>query len=48
MRTVHINASTPYDVLIGTGLVDRCGELAAKALAPCRCLLVTGQDMFNV
>ena len=23
MRTVHINASTPYDVLIGAGLVDR-------------------------
>ena len=45
MRTVHINASTPYDVLIGAGLVDRCGELAAKALAPCRCLLVTDDNV---
>ena len=40
MRTVHIDASTKYDVLIGGGLLDRCGELAAKVTAPCKCMLV--------
>lgn len=41
MRSIHINASTEYDVLIGEGLVDRCGELTAKVVKPCRCLIVS-------
>ena len=40
MRTVHIDASTKYDVLIGGGLLDRCGELSAKAMKPCKCVIV--------
>ena len=45
MRRVHIDASTPYDVLIGDGLVDKCGELTAKVVAPCRVLLVTDDNV---
>ena len=41
MRTIHIDASVPYDVLIGEGLLDRSGELTAKVVAPCRALIVT-------
>ena len=41
MRTVHIDASTKYDVLIGEGLLDRCGELSAKVIKPCKCVLVS-------
>ena len=41
MRTVHVNASKNYDVLIGEGLIDRSGELTAKVLRPCRCVIVS-------
>ena len=41
MRTVHVTASTRYDVLIGENLVDRAGELTAKAMKPCKCVIVT-------
>lgn len=41
MRTVHITASTEYDVLIGEGLIDKAGELTRKVVKPCRCLIVT-------
>ena len=41
MRKVHIQASTNYDVLIGDGLIDHAGELAAKALGPRRAVIVS-------
>ena len=41
MQSVHIKASTDYDVLIGEGLIDHSGELTARALRPCRCVLVS-------
>ena len=41
MRTVHVKASTEYDVLIGEGLIDRAGELARRRMMPCRCVIVT-------
>ena len=40
MRTVHIDASTQYDVMIGENLIDRAGELTAKAMKPCRCAII--------
>ena len=40
MRTIHIAASTEYDVLIGAGLIDRSGELTAKVVKPCKCVIV--------
>ena len=41
MRTIHITASKSYDVLIGEGLLDKCGELTAKVVKPCRCVIVS-------
>ena len=41
MRKVHIQASMNYDVLIGDGLIDHAGELAAKALGPRRAVIVS-------
>ena len=40
MRSIHINASAEYDVLIGEGLIDKCGELTKKVVKPCRCMIV--------
>ncbi|MBQ9113052.1 MAG: 3-dehydroquinate synthase [Clostridia bacterium] len=41
MRTVKVNASTPYDILIGNDLLDRCGELCRNVLSPCRLCIVS-------
>jgi len=41
MRTVHVNASLAYDVLIGPGLLPRAGELMLKVVKPCRAAIVT-------
>ena len=41
MRTVHIDTSHPYDVLIGSDLLSRAGELIRDAIGPCRAALVT-------
>ena len=41
MRKIHVNASTEYDVLICEGLIDRAGELIARAVGPRKCLIVT-------
>ena len=41
MRAVNVDASKKYDVLIGEGLIDRSGELTAKVVSPCQCLIVT-------
>lgn len=41
MKTVKINASTPYDILIGDGLLERCGELCREVIAPCKACIVT-------
>ena len=30
----------PYDILIGKGILARAGELAGKAIAPCRCAVI--------
>lgn len=41
MKTVKINTSTPYEVIIGKGLLDSCGELCAKVIKPCKLCIVT-------
>ena len=41
MQTIHVTASKSYDVLIGEGLLDKCGELTAKVVRPCRCVIVS-------
>ncbi|MBR1586584.1 MAG: 3-dehydroquinate synthase [Clostridia bacterium] len=41
MRTVHIEASTSYDVWIGPGLLKDAGMYVARAVAPCRAAIIT-------
>ena len=41
MRTIHVDASKQYDVLVGSGLLDRVGELTAQVVKPCRAAILT-------
>ncbi|MBR4360882.1 MAG: 3-dehydroquinate synthase [Clostridia bacterium] len=41
MERVHIKASGEYDVLIGPGLLARVGEMAARAVKPCKAAVIT-------
>ena len=41
IQTILVNTKPKYTVSIGPGLLARCGELAAGALAPCRAAIVT-------
>lgn len=41
MRTVHVNTSLPYDVHIGSGLLQRAGELMREVIRPCRAAIIT-------
>ncbi|MCI6729614.1 MAG: 3-dehydroquinate synthase, partial [Clostridiales bacterium] len=41
MRTIHVDASKQYDVLVGSGLLDRVGELTAEVVKPCRAAILT-------
>mgnify|MGYP000125435592 CR=1 FL=1 len=33
----------PYDILIGRGLLEQAGELAAKVIKPCRCAVISDE-----
>jgi len=41
MITVPVALETPYDILVGSGLMDRAGELAARVVTPGTCAVVT-------
>ncbi len=42
MRKVRVNASTPYDILIGNDLLDRCGSLCLEVIKKkCKVCIVT-------
>ncbi len=41
MKTVTVNASTSYPILIGDGLLDRAGALCAEHIGVCRVCVVT-------
>lgn len=41
MRTVHVNASNEYDVLIGSGLLKKSGELIRRVIKAKKLCLVT-------
>ena len=34
---------SPYDILIGSGILSLAGELAAKVVKPCRCVLISDE-----
>ena len=41
MKTVRVNASTPYNILIGNDLLDKCGGLCAEVIRPCRICIIS-------
>ena len=41
MKTVKVNASKSYEVIIGDGLLDSLGEYASSAVGKCRLCIVT-------
>ncbi len=41
MRTVKVNASSTYDIIIGEGLLDSLGEYVKNAVGDCRICIVT-------
>lgn len=49
MRTVKVNASSPYNILIGNELLDSCGELCLDVLnAPCKVCIVTDDTVADL
>ena len=45
METVNVKASKCYDILIGKGLLDNCGELSAKAVKARKAAIVTDDNV---
>ncbi len=41
MSRVTVSTQVPYEILIGRGLLDRCGELVGDVVPPCRCVVVS-------
>ncbi len=41
MRTIHVSASSNYDIVIGKGVLDSLGEECATRISPCRVCIVT-------
>ena len=41
MKTVRVEASGSYDVMIGAGILDRAGELLGQIMAPCKAAIIT-------
>ena len=42
MKTIRVNASTAYDIVIGEGLLPKAGDYCLRALGkPCRLCIVT-------
>lgn len=45
MYTVHLETSTPYDILIGPGLLNQAGKLVANVFSPCKIALITDSNV---
>ena len=46
MAKIHVNTSKPYDVIIGSGLLEKAGELIADAVKGRKAVIVT-DDIVN-
>lgn len=45
MITISVNASREYDVMIGSGLLAKAGEMASKVISPCRALILSDDNV---
>ena len=41
MRKLTVSASRTYDIIIGSNLLDRAGELSAEVISPCRAVIIS-------
>lgn len=41
MHTVPVKTGKPYEVLIGSGILDQAGEMILKVIKPCRAAIIT-------
>ena len=41
MHKVHVETGKPYDVLIGSGLMEQAGEMIARVISPCRAAIIS-------
>lgn len=41
MKKIRVNASISYDVLVGKGLLEQCGELISEVVKSRKCALIT-------
>ena len=46
MTEIRVSASRDYSVLIGAGLLERCGELAAPLIKGRRAVVCAGENVF--
>ncbi|MBQ2568704.1 MAG: 3-dehydroquinate synthase, partial [Clostridia bacterium] len=44
-KTIHVNASRDYDVLIGSGLLNDTGKLVKDVHAPCKVCIVCDSNV---
>ena len=46
MKKIHVNLqNNSYDILIGGGLLNNCGELITQAIKPCKAFIITDTNV---
>lgn len=45
IQTIQVQTQPSYAVSIGPGLLDRCGQIAAQAVSPCRAAVITDSNV---
>ena len=48
MRSVTVKTSTTYEVLIGSGLLQKAGEAVKKVISPCKAAIVTDSTVVHL
>jgi len=43
MKSIHVNASKKYDILVGSGLLNQAGALAAQYIPSCKAAIITDE-----
>ena len=46
MKTIHIEASEPYNVIIGSGILDKSGEVVSKLLKSKHTVIVSDDNVY--
>ena len=48
MRSVTVKTSATYEVLIGSGLLQKAGEAVKKVISPCKAAIVTDSTVGTI